>query len=435
LSDRDDTLGIEMLRIGGGREGMLEVDFKGAIDDLIENNEIEVDMKIDAKHLGVIGELFGVDLPPIGPDSFSGQLTGDDEKITASGRTRLDETVFQGEASGSFAPGSRPKLRVHFRSDHVRLEDVGIEPRSDRSESERVRDKNDAGWWSGDAPLPFFQELLTLDADVTLQVDRLTGRSGFELKRLRLEAHLNDGNLEISAVAEGHQSGALQLEARVDAKTATPNLSLKASVDYVDLATLTAQLKTDSESMGRLDVLVDLESRGSTPTEIRSNLAGSFRFLIKDAALATRYGSSFVKNVAKLSLPSLVTHRSPQFGCIVAELQIANGVATVVNLVLDSANAHVTGSGTIDVGADSFDLRLRPKAKKPGILNVAAEVDVSGPLSAPVFKPRLHTVPGNVVRGLLSNVLAPGAALIQPFRSPAEADALCTQGLPIEPHG
>ena len=138
-------------------------------------------------------------------------------------------------------------------------------------------------------------------------------------------------------------------------------------------------------------------------------------------------------NVAKVSLPSLVSRRSPHFGCIVAEFEVADGVATVVNLFLDSESAHVTGSGSIDVGADSFDLTLRPKSKKPDLLSVSAVVDVSGPLTSPVFEPRLRTLPRSVARGLFSNVLAPGTALLRPFRSRAEADALCAQGLPTRP--
>jgi hypothetical protein len=34
---------------------------------------------------------------------------------------------------------------------------------------------------------------------------------------------------------------------------------------------------------------------------------------------------------------------------------------------------------------------------------------------------------------LISNVLAPGAALIQPFRSKGEMDSLCAKGFPVEP--
>ncbi len=78
---------------------------------------------------------------------------------------------------------------------------------------------------------------------------------------------------------------------------------------------------------------------------------------------------------------------------------------------------------------------LRLKAKQPGLLNLAAVVDVSGPLAAPNFNPRLRTVPGNLARGLISNALAPGAALLLPFRNRAKIDALCTQGLPVEPLG
>jgi uncharacterized protein involved in outer membrane biogenesis len=435
LSDRDDTLGIEMFHVSGGREGAFAIDFSGGIDNLLERDEIELAAKIGAKHLAIVGSLFGVDLPAIGPVSFDGQLNGTDEKITARGSTRFDDTVFVGSASGSFAPGARRLLQVRIQSDLVRLEDVGIEPRKDQPEPVNVEGADAGNWWSGDTPLPFLQNLRILDAAFALEANRVTGRSGFELKQLRLDAQLDGGNLVISAVAAGRSAGTMRAEAHVGANASTPSLALKARADDVDLTTLTAQLKEDTESEGLLDALVDLESRGHAPAEIRSNLSGSALILIKNGALASRYGSEFVKNVAKLSLPSLMIRSAPRFGCIVAEFQIADGIANVDHLVLDSDNARVVGSGTIDIGGDAFDLMLKPTAKKPDLLNLAAVVDVSGPLTAPVFKPQLRTVPGNVARGLISNVLAPGSALIEPFRKRAETDALCARGLPIEPNG
>ncbi len=435
LSDRDGTLGIELLRVAGGREGTLEIDFSGGIGHLMERDEIEFDAKIEVKHLSIIGDLFGVDLPPIGPISFSGHMTGHDEELSAHGRARLDETVFIGDLSGSVAPGTRPRLRARIQSKHVHLADVGIEFLPNPSEQNRVEGVDSESWWSGNAPLPFLEWLQVLDADIVLEADRVSGRSGLEVKPLRLVIQLDDGNLVIPDVAAGYQTGTVKLEAQIDARTSVPSFALKGRADNVNLTTLIAQLDEDTESAGLLDVLVDLESRGSALSEIRSNLAGSLRLLLKNGTLASKYGSAFVNNVVKLSLPALIPHRTPQFGCIVAEFQLADGVATVGNLVLDSAKTHVAGSGTIDIGANAFDLELHPKAKKPGVINLAAVVDVSGPLADPVFKPRLHTVPGNVARGLISNVLAPGAALIQPFRSKNEMDALCAKGFPVEPPG
>ncbi|MFV1978158.1 MAG: AsmA family protein, partial [Myxococcota bacterium] len=99
LSDRDGSLGVEEMRIAGGRKGTLTFDFSGRVDQVLDRDEIEVEAKIEAKSLALIGDLFGVELPPIGPVAFSGTMNGSDEKIESHGSTQLDESVLVGDWS------------------------------------------------------------------------------------------------------------------------------------------------------------------------------------------------------------------------------------------------------------------------------------------------------------------------------------------------
>ena len=80
------------------------------------------------------------------------------------------------------------------------------------------------------------------------------------------------------------------------------------------------------------------------------------------------------------------------------------------------------GSGTIDIGADAFDIIMIPKVNEPGLVSLSAAVKVSGPLAAPVFSPQYTSVPMRAARGFVSGLLAPGSALLKPFRKSGETD-------------
>jgi hypothetical protein len=418
LSDRDGSLGLEEVRIAGGREGALTFDFSGRIDHMLDRDEIDIDAKIEAESLTIIGDLFGVELPPIAPVSFSGTMNGSDEKIESHGSTRLDKTILIGDWSGSFAGGGRPSIKAKLQSKHVWLDDIGIIPRPADEDADGDADEDLAdspSWWSSRDPLPF--ELLeAIDADLVIAADRVSGIAGFELDGVRILARLEDGRLEIPEFSVGYEAGTVRTQGYVDVSGSRTELALKVEVNAVHLTPLLAQVRQTVEKAGVLDASIDVKSRGNHPIAIRSNLEGMVRLVARDGALAGRYSSAFAKNFVALAVPSILTGRAPQFGCVVTDFEIESGVASVRELLLESEKISVVGSGSIDFRAGAFDIVLVPTVNEPGLVSLSAAVDVSGPLSAPVFSPRYTSIPMQAVRGVVSNVLAPGSALIKPFR-------------------
>jgi uncharacterized protein involved in outer membrane biogenesis len=428
LSDRDGSLGVEEMRIAGGRKDTLTFDFSGRVDRVLDWDEIEVEAKFEAKSLALVGDLFGVELPPIGPVAFSGTMNGSDEKVESHGSTRLDESVLVGDWSGTFSGGARPSVKAQLKSQHIRLDDIGIEPRP-ADEDEGVSGADSTSWWSSHDPLPF-ELLQVVDADLILEAERVSGAAGFELDGVRVSIRLKDGRLEIPEFTVGYEAGTVRTQAHVDANGSLPELALKMEVNDVHLTPLLAQVRQTVEEAGMLDASIDVRSRGNHPVAIRSNLAGTVRLVARDGALAGRYSSAFATNFVTLAVPSILTGRAARFGCVVADFEIESGVAASRELLLESDKISVVGSGTVDIGADAFDITLVPKVHEPGLVSLSAAVEVSGPLAAPVFSPRYASMPIQAVRGLVSNVLAPGSALIKPFRK-SKGNSPCDSLRPV----
>ncbi len=414
LSDRDGSLGVEALKITGGREGTLTFDFAGQVDRVRGLDEIGVDAKLEGKSLDIVGALFGIDLPSIGPVAFSGRVIGSGKKVESKGTLQIDQTTFVGEWSGTFPRGARPRGRADFRSKHVRLADIGIEPRAEAEASEVARGAA-TNWWSNTSQLPV--ELLNrLDANLVIHADRVSGRAGLAIDAVRILIDLDGGRLEIPEFSVGYEQGNVRAKAFVDARDQVAEYSLALEVNDVNLSPVLAQVKQTVVEAGVLDASIDLRSRGNHVVAIRSNLAGTVRLVARDGTLAGRYSSAFARNFVRVAVPSILSGKPPRFGCMVAEFGIDGGVAVARELMLESEKVSVVGAGTVDIGADAFDLVLVPKVHQPGLVSVAAAVKVSGPLAAPIFSPQYSSMPMNAVRGLVSNVLAPSSALIRAFR-------------------
>jgi uncharacterized protein involved in outer membrane biogenesis len=355
-------------------------------------------------------------------------MNGSDEKVESHGSTRLDESVLVGDWSGTFSGGARPSVKAQLKSQHIRLDDIGIEPRP-ADEDEGVSGADSTSWWSSHDPLPF-ELLQVVDADLILEAERVSGAAGFELDGVRVSIRLKDGRLEIPEFTVGYEAGTVRTQAHVDANGSLPELALKMEVNDVHLTPLLAQVRQTVEEAGMLDASIDVRSRGNHPVAIRSNLAGTVRLVARDGALAGRYSSAFVTNFVTLAVPSILTGRAARFGCVVADFEIESGVAASRELLLESDKISVVGSGTVDIGADAFDITLVPKVHEPGLVSLSAAVEVSGPLAAPVFSPRYASMPIQAVRGLVSNVLAPGSALIKPFRK-SKGNSPCDSLRPV----
>ena len=428
LKDDDGTLGVERFTLRGGREGVLSIDISGAFEDVRELDEIWIEAQLEARDLGVLGELFGFDLPPIGTVEFSGQVKGSDERIATQGTARLDKTVFIGSGSGSFVGGARPSVTAKLESPHIHLDDMGIEPR--RAPPGRRRpaplpppDINVElpGWWAGAKPLPF-ERLRVLDADIELRAARVTGREGFEISEAALSGRLRGGLLEIPDAHLVWEGGTVRGQVRIDARTPTPSLGLSAEVRGLDVARLMSQLEEGTDASGIIKGWADLTSSGSSRDEIRSALAGRIAAATQHWAAAGQFSNLFVRELAFAFLPSLSLPSTPIFPCLLTDFDIDDGVATVRTLVLQGDGVTIDGAGSVDLGREEYDLRLTPTVRDPGLLSIAATVDVSGSLTEPEFRPLARSLATSAVRGVLSNALRPAGVLLRPLRSGREID-------------
>jgi|GEM_PF-2290059 len=430
LSDRDGSLGFEMLSLRASREEMFEVELSGSIDDLRDVGEISLEARLEARDLSVLGALAGVELPPIGPVRFQGQVRGSDERLVSSGQGLLDLTTFRGEILASFAPGARPRIRVRVDSPHVYLDDIGISPElaaagKDRSVVRTVQARRAA---QEQPPSPF-EQLRSLDADVVLRAERITGAAGLELLNSRTRLVIDDGHLTVSTkgVIEG---GEIDVELQLDTRSPEPRLALRVEAGPIDLSQLMSQFEENPEQAGVFDLSLDLRSHGSSRSQILSHLEGRASLMGRDSRITSRYGRMFVREFIKVSVPELGNRKRAPVACFLVELAIEDGIAEVETLHLEGEGVTITGSGSIDLPKNTLDLRLVPTMRDPGLLSIAVTVNATGSLTDPDFRPLRRTFVTSAIRGLLSNATRIGRVALRPVSGTrATPEQMCASSL------
>ncbi len=430
LVDADGTLGIERFHIRAGRRGELLVEVSGAFDDLTEIDEIEVEAQLEARDLALIGQLAGVELPAEGPVSFAGRAAGSNELLRVRGDWRVDATEITAEVSASFAPETRPSIRARVESPRVQLDDLIALQLAETDGSPAVAESEDSSLWDSDMPLPF-ERMHEVDLDIAIDIERITGRRGLDVVGTHLTLELQDGELVIRQVSGEYETGRVQVGLRVDARRAVPELELAAGIAGVNLTSLASQFQQDTEVAGVLHVSTRLSARGRTVPALRSSVSGRFAVTGREGTIASEIGRAFVFNLVRSVWPNRKLRDDVPMQCILAAFEIDDGVAHVRRLYVDAPEATIIGTGRVDLGEGTLQLRLVPRARNPGVVSIVPSVDVIGPLADPSIRLVKRSLATSVVRGLGSNVLRPGNAARKRmgFRSKKAVEDPCAGAL------
>lgn len=118
---------------------------------------------------------------------------------------------------------------------------------------------------------------------------------------------------------------------------------------------------TNTEMTGRVNLTGNLETSGKNDPERKQNLNGAFNLRIEDGTINRMRILVQILNLLDLSrwftlqLPDL-TKQGIRFRAITADFKVVKGVYQTENLIVDSSDLRMTGTGKIDVPNDEIDL-------------------------------------------------------------------------------
>jgi AsmA protein len=242
--------------------------------------------------------------------------------------------------------------------------------------------------------------LKAMDADLALGVGDLRfQRMQFTDGQLRLRLANGVADASLSRVALYGGGGTARLV--VDASGAAP--AIRSEIDAANieaLPLLTAAIGFDKiEGKGRLKA--SLAGRGRSQAEIMRSLGGTMTFAFADGAWRGVNLAAVARQVqAALTGESIGTASKTDFAEFAADFAVANGVASTSNLRLLNPFVRLDGTGAIDIGAQTTDFRLSPRAVRSmegqGGDALARGIGVPfrarGPWSKIEFKPDLEGV-------------------------------------------
>ncbi|WP_262312336.1 AsmA family protein [Acidiphilium sp. AL] len=177
---------------------------------------------------------------------------------------------------------------------------------------------------------------------------------------------LQNGVLTVRPISAELPGGSVSGTLNVDATANPPRVHVTEAAPAFRLAPLLTLLGLPNAAGATVQLYADLAGQGNTPRGIAATLNGNLGMATVngevDGALLNRL---FGNALGAAGLPAgMVGAQGPvSVRCFAARLDAKNGLASLRAFTLDSSRMYLTGTGTLDLGAERLNLVLRPQVR------------------------------------------------------------------------
>jgi len=256
-----------------------------------------------------------------------------------------------------------------------------------------------------------------VDASLELNVGELTLQD-IEISDAAMTVALVNSRLEANLTRISLYDGSGRATIVANGRGTTPSFRIFADLQSISaLPLLEAAAGFDRLSgNGRLNI--DLLTSGNSQAELMNGLGGTGGFAFSDGAIR---GVNLAQAIR--GIESALTNRSlpdgfgeqeeTDFSALEGTFTVANGIATNSDLVMLSPLVRVDGAGTVDIGGQTLDYRLRPRAVasiqgqggQRDLQGVVVPIVINGTFNEPRVGIDWDVVGRALLQGTVSNII------------------------------
>lgn len=409
-----------------GVNSVLQAD--GSVTRPFDLGRFDATLSLQGRDLADIYLLTGITTPNTPPYRLSGKLARNGSLFTFkdfSGR------VGSSDLSGDLKVdrvGGRRRVDAVLHSNLLDIDDLtavlGGKP-TVTARGDTVTTSGMAGKLLPDAPLNV-ERLRVMDGTLTYKAARVK-RNTLDVRQVDLGANLKNGILSLDPVSFDFNRGSLNGTARIDANKTVPYSTADFRLRGYPLESIiparNGQPTVTGSALGR----AKLEGSGASIHDFAAGSKGTLSLVVPSGQIRTAFAELLGIN-AGAGLSRLLNNDTgtTPIRCAVAEFNVAGGTGTARTFVIDTSVVLSKGSGTIDLGAETMNLRIDGETKRPRLIHLWSPILVRGSFTAPSVGVDKTEVAGQVgFAAALGALISPLASLLT-FVDPGLAkDANC----------
>lgn len=385
---------------------------------------LDLRLKLSGPSMARLYALTGVLLPETPPFATEGHLTG---KLGANSSEWLYDqftgTVGRSDIGGklAFKTGSdaaRPLLSGSVQSKLLQVSDLGPLIGADSNASKEARGSETVQPGNRVLPVEQFrtERWTAIDADVNFKAAQIRRDQALPINNLDTQLHLKDGLLALTPlnfdIAGGRFTSNVMLDGSGKHNPHAIRAELKAGARKLQLKKLFPNIDGMQATVGEINADLSLSASGNSVAGLLGASNGELKGVVSDGSVSKLLLEAMGLNLGSVVLTKLIGDKQVRLNCMVTDFAVTNGVMKSRLFVVDTSEARIDISGTINLGNEKLDLTLKPDAKSMRVISLRAPIYVRGTFKQPdlsVDKGRLALRAGGA---LALAVVAPVAAIV-----------------------
>ncbi len=390
VSDADGSIGIESLSASSADTTLLDLKLDLVFDDIKKTDELKFDTKLSIPDFTAFSAAIGSQVEELGAVTFTGQVSGSDERLNVTGITVIGKTTLTVKLTGEGSE-TGPLLSGDLSTPFLDLVDL-----KKLASIRTVYLQNDDG--TDDIDTSKIEKTLKLDMQV--QADKIDG-GGKTASNVEGRITYLDGKIGLDPLKVTFLGGKASTNGEIDIGGDVKAFALTGRIDDMGIASILKELEVSYPISGTLHMSYDLKGKGGSAAEIPASLNGNMT-----ASLHSGHIGTSLLDLAGLNLPTWLLKRSgkgaeAELVCLIAPYNFTNGNGTTRTLVLETRDVQVRGAGYVDFRSKKIDMKFAPRPLHTQFIDIPKPFRIEGPLS----KPHLH-LSGAPVAGIAAEVLA-----------------------------
>ena len=404
------------------RFGSVHIAFEGTLTKPAQLAALDMRLKLSAPSMARLYAIIGVVLPETPAFRTEGRLIG----ALDGKRSRWTYDKFSGRVGSSDISGHldyqmgepRGMLSGNVVSKLLQFADLGPLIGADSNASKAARGAAAVQPTGKVLPVETFrtERWNAIDADVHYAAQAIIRAEKLPIHKLSTHLIMKNGVLSLAPLTFDMAGGTLNSTIKLDGSGREGKKAIRAtakvSARHIKIKELFPTIAAIQATVGEINGDAQLSATGNSVASLLAGSNGEIKTMINQGTVSKLLLEQMGLNIGNVILTKLFGDKQVQLNCMATDFAVTDGLMKTRVFVVDTEEAIIHASGTINLDNEMLDLTLRPETKGLRIFSLRAPLYVKGPFSKPDVSVDKGVLAVKAGGAILLGLAAPLAALI-----------------------
>jgi uncharacterized protein involved in outer membrane biogenesis len=270
-----------------------------------------------------------------------------------------------------------------------------------------------------------------IDADVHYSAERIIRDKQLPIKKLSTHLILSNGVLNLAPLNFDMAGGSLNSNIKLDGSGREGKNAIRAtakvSARHIRIKELFPTIPDMQATVGEINGDAQLSAVGNSVASLLAASNGEVKTMVNQGQVSKLLLEKMGLNIGNIILTQLFGDKQVKLNCMASDFAVTNGLMQTRVFVVDTEEAVINATGTINLANEQMDLKLKPETKGLRIFSLRAPLYVRGSFNKPDVSVDKGVLALKAGGAIALGLAAPLAALIPLINAGPGMDSNCAQ--------